>query len=110
MNKFLASMPSTNTRIFVTLLVVAATAARYIASGAAIGQWHVDPWVPDWDWLLFLAAMSGLDLAQFHLKRTTEAEYVAAKQPQITASEATVTGDNPTVNAETVTTPSKPGE
>ena len=73
-NKFLATLPSTNFRIFVTMFFVACTTARYILSGAAIGGWHFDQWQPAGEWLLFLAALAGLDLAQFHVKRQSYIE------------------------------------
>lgn len=75
-NQFLATLPSTNFRIFVTLFVTVATAARYLASGVGLqpGGIHIDTWEPSWEWLLFLAAMAGIDLAQFHLKRKSHME------------------------------------
>lgn len=59
---FLATLPSTNARIAVTLCCVFGTAIRYWSSGS---------WVPDAGWLTFLAAMSGIDVAQFMAKRST---------------------------------------
>lgn len=59
---WLASLPSTNARIAVTLLCVLGTAARY---------WSSASWEPSVEWLAFLAAMSGLDAAQFYAKRVT---------------------------------------
>ena len=61
---WLATMPSTNTRIAVTLLCVVGTAVRYWASAS---------WEPSDGWLTFLVAMSGVDVLQFHSKRTTQA-------------------------------------
>lgn len=79
MMKFLANLPSTNFRIFVTLLIACATSVRYLISGIGIeGGVHFETWEPSWDWLLFVAAMSGLDLASFYAKRTTDAAYVEA--------------------------------
>ena len=61
--EWLGQLPSTNTRIAVTLVCVFGTAVRYWASSS---------WVPDAGWLAFLAAMSGIDVLQFHSKRTTQ--------------------------------------
>lgn len=63
LTEWLATMPSTNTRIAVTLLCVLGTGVRY---------WTSASWVPDAGWLAFLAAMSGIDVLQFHSKRTTQ--------------------------------------
>lgn len=57
----LGKMPSTNTRIAVTLLCVVATAVRVVALG----------WNPSLEWLGFLVAMSGIDAAQYFGKRST---------------------------------------
>lgn len=59
---WLATLPSTNARIAVTLLCVFGTAVRY---------WSSSGWVPDAGWLTFLAAMSGIDVVQFYGKRVT---------------------------------------
>lgn len=59
---WLAKLPTTNARIAVTLILATGTAIRYWADGS---------WEPAWDWLAFLAVMSGLDAAQFHSKRKT---------------------------------------
>ena len=76
------NLPTTQVRISVTLLCVIATALRYVLS-----EQHVlanglvqSFWEPSWQWLGFLVAMSGLDAAQYLGKRTTDADYVAAKQ------------------------------
>ena len=60
----IARLPSTNFRIFITLGCVVWTTARYLTS--TIG------WEPSLEWLGFLATMSGLDLAQFGVKRRTQ--------------------------------------
>jgi len=68
----LADVPTTNLRIVVTLAVYVATAAVYL--GLAIGrlfQLDAKVWAPNWDWLAFIAVMSGLDAAQFVGKRKT---------------------------------------
>jgi len=59
---WLAKLPTTNTRIAVTLLLCVGTAVKY---------WASRTWEPSWDWLAFLVVMSGLDVAQFHSKRKT---------------------------------------
>lgn len=59
---WLATMPSTNTRIAVTLLCVLGTAVRY---------WSSESWAPSTNWLTFLGAMSGIDGAVFYAKRRT---------------------------------------
>jgi hypothetical protein len=58
----LEDLPTTNTRIAVTLLIAFGTALRY---------WLSNDWEPSPAWLAFVAAMSGLDAAQFHSKRKT---------------------------------------
>lgn len=71
LNKWLAELPSTNGRIAVTLFIALATTARYLASGLPPGP--VPAWEPSWEWLIFIAAMAGLDVAQFAFKRNTYA-------------------------------------
>jgi hypothetical protein len=63
LNGWLATVPSTNARIVVTLGVVIGTAVRFWWKGAPSG-WEA--------WLTFLAAMSGLDATQFYAKRKTQ--------------------------------------
>lgn len=60
--KRLADMPSTNARIFLTLLIFGGTAIRY---------WYTND-VPDGQWLAFIAVMAGVDALQFGAKRVTE--------------------------------------
>ena len=67
---WLGKLPTTQARVAVTLLIALGTAVRYFVGG----------WEPSWDWLAFIVVMSGLDLTQFGVKRTTDAAYVAAKQ------------------------------
>jgi hypothetical protein len=59
--RWLAELPTTNTRIVVSLACVVATAWRVL--------WR--EWVPDPNWLLFLAGMAGLDVLQHVAKRST---------------------------------------
>lgn len=58
---WLATFPSTNGRIFLTLVMALGTAIRVVATG----------WTPPAEWLVFLCAWAGLDVAQFHSKRVT---------------------------------------
>lgn len=64
-------LPTTQVRVTVTLGAVIFTTVRYVFSHTG--------WVPDITWLTFLLAMSGVDAAQFLVKRTTDTDYVAAK-------------------------------
>lgn len=66
----LGTMPSTNARIGLSLLMAAATATRVVGFG----------WEPATEWLVFLTAWAGLDGLQFWAKRTTDSSFVAAKQ------------------------------
>lgn len=75
----IASMPSTNVRIAMTLFCVFTTAGRYQVSGLGFGALHVAAWEPSGEWLTFLAAMSGIDVIQFGWKRKTHDEYVKSK-------------------------------
>lgn len=58
---WLGRLPSTNARIFTSLVLAIATGIRVLYTWTA----------PPWEWLLFLGAMMGLDLAQFATKRVT---------------------------------------
>ena len=64
----IARLPSTNLRVFVTLLLAMTTAGHYYTS----------TWQPSTEWLGFILGLSGLDLAQFHSKRRSDAAYVQA--------------------------------
>ena len=61
----LAKLPSTNSRIALTLVLAMGTGIRYWVSQGP------EPWEPNWEWLAFLTAMAGLDVAQFTAKRKT---------------------------------------
>ena len=67
----LATLPTTNVRIFVTLAVFIATAGRYLTAR--------DGWTPSLEWVGLLLCMSGMDVAQFYSKRRTSSEYLAAQ-------------------------------
>jgi hypothetical protein len=58
----------TNIRAFVTMFLAIWTAWRYFAQP----KWGI--WEPSVEWLGFLVALGGLDVAQFGIKRRT---YVA---------------------------------
>jgi hypothetical protein len=60
--KKLADMPSTNARIFMTLIVFGGTAIKY---------WYTNK-APDNNWLIFISVMAGVDALQFGAKRATE--------------------------------------
>lgn len=90
-NVWLASLPSTNYRIFNTMNFALITTLRYVGSGASFGKMKLDNWEPSEAWLVFLAAMAGLDIAQFFAKRAThqptppqgaDVEDAAANPPQ----------------------------
>jgi hypothetical protein len=68
--RFFAELPSTNVRIAASILMALATGVRVVALG----------WEPSYEWLGFLVLWAGLDVAQFGVKRTTDAGHVAAKQ------------------------------
>lgn len=74
--------PTTNIRILLTLAIVTGTAIKY---------WMHDTWIPDWQWLVFLAGMAGLDVWQHHNKRKTnwspkeQAEAIAIQNGHATA-------------------------
>ena len=57
----LGKLPTTNARIAATILLVIATGVMYFSTA----------FVPSYEWLAFLALMSGLDVAAFHSKRRT---------------------------------------
>src|SRR5687768_2984316 len=71
--EFLAKLPSTNARIFVTLLIYAATSVVFLYL-MAIGQLGGIDESMFVTWLTFLSFWAGLDVAQFHLKRKTHME------------------------------------
>ena len=74
---WLATLPSTNLRITATLCLCGGTAVVYWSLAIAGRSWE-----PSWEWLAFLTAMAGVDVAQFATKRKTDAGYVGATTPQ----------------------------
>lgn len=72
-----ATLPSTNLRIAVTLGLITATGAAYLAVSVkaalfGLGKAFAETWKPDTYWLAFLLANAGVDAAQFLGKRMTE--------------------------------------
>jgi hypothetical protein len=61
---WLAKLPMTNLHTLATLLVLLATATRFLVWGKAGG----DAWG---EWLVFVASINGIGVAQFGLKRAT---------------------------------------
>lgn len=70
---WIGKLPTMQARVLVTLGSFVITTLRYAASG-----WLLKTWEPSYEWLGFLALMSGLDLKGFEVKRTTDASYVAS--------------------------------
>ena len=62
LNQFLATFPSTNGRILLSLLLMLGTGIRVLVSWTA----------PPWEWLVFLGAALGIDVVQFGMKRATQ--------------------------------------
>jgi hypothetical protein len=61
--KWLADLPSTNARIVVSLLLIVATAVRFLVWGPSSAEWT--------SWLVFLGTLAGIDTAYFIGKRVT---------------------------------------
>lgn len=57
----ISKVPTTALRVVITILLTVATGVMYFATA----------FIPSYEWLGFLALMSGLDVAQFHSKRKT---------------------------------------
>jgi hypothetical protein len=77
--ELIGKLPTTQSRVIVTLGAFLLTTLRYVASNLSVAGMTVPPWRPSYEWLGFLAVMSGLDVGAFMAKRTTDASYVAAK-------------------------------
>lgn len=67
---WLSEFPSTNGRIVATILVMWATATRYLLSGL----FGIVTWEPSYYWLGFLGLTMGLDVTQYIGKRATYKE------------------------------------
>ncbi len=65
---WLGAFPSTNGRIVVGLALAIATGVRVVALG----------WTPPDSWLIFLAGLAAIEVAQFTAKRVTASEYKPA--------------------------------
>jgi hypothetical protein len=65
-NDWLGKFPSTNGRIFFTIVAMMITTARY-----CLGAGGTDQWEPSGEWLSFLAVMAGVDTLHFLAKRKT---------------------------------------
>lgn len=74
-NDWLGKFPSTNGRIFFTILAMEGTAVRYWWTAGGPNQWE-----PSVAWLAFLATMAGIDTAQFNVKRKTHSRPPTATQ------------------------------
>lgn len=77
----LGQFPTTQGRVVFTLVCVLATTVRYLGWGVPYRlAANSIPVVDGWGyWLLFLGAMSGLDVTAFALKRFSDTGYAAAK-------------------------------
>ncbi|OFV86636.1 MAG: hypothetical protein A3J75_06340 [Acidobacteria bacterium RBG_16_68_9] len=82
----IATLAMTNLRIYCTLMMTTLTGVVYL--GVAVARLALAAagkpvagvvWEPSWEWLGFLAAIGGIDAAQFAAKRITQSEYVEAK-------------------------------
>ena len=78
---WVGKLPTTNARILMTLFLALGTAIRYWLGGPSVGPGGVilPGWTPSIEWLGFVGALGGLDVLQFHSKRTTDADYVNAR-------------------------------
>jgi hypothetical protein len=96
--KWLDELPTTNVRIGVTLILTVATAVRYLGWGVPVRMTANIAVLDGWGyWLVFLAAMAGLDVAQYLGKRFSDTSYAAAKSAG--PSPVTVSGADTTVTA-----------
>lgn len=83
--ELISKMPSTNLRIAVTLFLVLLTGGNYLARGVPgnnEGAWD--------SWLIFMAAMSGIDVLQFASKRLTTKVEPGVTQETTTTRETKV--------------------
>lgn len=73
---WLDRLPTTNTRIMITLAIVVATAVRFLGWGAPGSGGTAAGWD---SWLVFVAVMAGIDVSQYIGKRFSDWTYAAAK-------------------------------
>ncbi len=74
-NDWLGKFPSTNGRIFFTIVAMMGTAVRYWWTAGGVTQWQ-----PSYEWLAFLVIMAGIDTKHFQIKRKTHATPPTASQ------------------------------
>lgn len=102
LKRFLQDFPTTNGRIVLTLVVVTGTAVRYLGWGVPQKQGIVaDGWT---EWLVFLAALAGIDVGQYLGKRFSDTNYATAKNlsspPSVNVEQArTVTAEQAVVQS-----------
>lgn len=72
--KFVAEFSTSNARIFSTIFLSVATAAKYLLTSCNIVDAQCVHWEPSVEWCGFLIAMSGLDVGHYLVKRKTSWE------------------------------------
>ena len=79
--KWAAEMPSTNVRIATSILMALLTCLVMLLTALVQALFsRGQAWEPSEIWLGFLVLWAGLDVTQFIGKRSTNTDYVAAKQ------------------------------
>ena len=68
--KFLINIPTTKVRVLVSILLTVWTAYHVLEMN----------WMPNWEWLVFLAANSGIDIVQYaqNMKKPKVTESIEA--------------------------------
>lgn len=80
----LGKLPTTNARIFVSLVGYALTVLVWLSLAILHSVFpKIGLWEPSWPMLTFMTAWVGIDTVAFGVKRTTDAEYVAAIKPPV---------------------------
>lgn len=69
--ELLGILPTTQFRVVVSAIPILSTTARYVFSHSG--------WEPSYEWLAFLLLLAGADTVHFLGKRSTDAEYVKAR-------------------------------
>lgn len=82
MNTFLAALPTTNLRIFATVCLVTVMVLTETVVFIVTHVWHPIPL----ELLSFLILYAGLDVAQFHSKRTTTFAPTGSKATEETST------------------------
>lgn len=111
-------LPTTQLRMLITYCLAIATGTVYLILAIKVQLFglHVatptqakeiaalltteKSWEPSIAWLSFLTIMSGLDAMQFGMKRTTDVDYITAKQ-NTTTTATTVSQDSNSSTAST---------